>query len=165
MSVESKKFEAPSKQLIHGVQVKQLKWITDERGKLMEILRCDDPLFEKFGQVYVTTCFPGVVKAWHYHQKQTDNMVVVKGMAKVVLYDPRDDSPTKGIVNEFFIGEDNPRLISIPAQVLHGFKAYGLEPAYIVNTVTEPYNHKEPDEFRIDPFDNDIPYDWSLKHG
>ncbi len=165
MAVKARKYEAKSKQLIHGVQVKQLRWIPDERGKLMEMLRCDDPMFEKFGQVYVTTCYPGVVKGWHYHQNQSDNMVVIKGMAKVVLYDPREDSPTKGLINEFFIGEDNPMLISIPRLVLHGFKAYGSEPAYVVNTVSEPYNHKEPDEFRIDPFDNDIPYDWAPKQG
>ena len=165
MPLKNRKYEAKSKQLIHGVQVKQLRWIPDERGKLMEMLRRDEPMFEKFGQVYVTTCYPGVVKGWHYHQKQSDNMVVIKGMAKVVLYDQREDSPTKGLVNEFFIGEDNPMLISIPRLVLHGFKAYGSEPAYVVNTVTEPYNHEQPDEFRIDPFDNDIPYDWTLKQG
>ena len=165
MAVEGKKFEVKSKQLIQGVVAKQLRWICDERGKLMEMIRCDDPFYDKFGQVYVTTCHPGVIKAWHYHQKQTDNQVIVKGMAKVVLYDPREDSPTRGIVNEFFIGEDNPMVITIPPLVVHGLKAYGSEPAYMVNTVTEPYNHKAPDEFRIDPFDNDIPYDWALKHG
>jgi len=165
MIAKDKKSEAKSKQLIHGVHVKQLKWIPDERGKLMEMLRCDDPMFEKFGQVYITTCYPGVVKAWHYHQNQADNMVVVKGMAKVALYDTREDSPTKGVVNEFFVGEDIPMLIHIPEMVLHGFKAYGSEPAYVVNTVTQPYNHKQPDEFRIDPFNNDIPYDWALKQG
>ena len=79
-------------------------------------------------------------------------MVVVKGMAKVALYDRREDSPTRELVNEFFIGEDNPMLIRIPAMVLHGFKACGSEPAYVVNTVTQPYNHEEPDEFCIDPF-------------
>ena len=154
-----------SKQLIQGVEVKQLRWITDERGKLMEMLRCDEPLFEKFGQVYVTVGFPSVVKAWHYHERQRDNQVIVKGMAKVALYDQREDSPIKGMINEFFIGEDNPMLISIPKLVAHGFKAYGLGPAYLVNTVTEPYNHQKPDELRIDPFDNDIPYDWGLKQG
>jgi dTDP-4-dehydrorhamnose 3,5-epimerase len=165
MPAKDKKFEAKSNQLIHGVQVKQLRWIPDERGKLMEMLRSDDPMFEKCGQVYITTCYPGVVKAWHYHRNQSDNMVVVKGMARVALYDQREDSPTKGIVNEFFIGEDNPMLIHIPQMVLHGFKAYGSQPAYVVNTVTQPYNHQQPDEFRIDPFDNDIPYDWALKQG
>jgi len=165
MAAEGKKFKAKSKQLIDGVNVKQLKWIPDERGKLMEILRCDDPMFERFGQVYVTTCYPGVVKAWHYHKNQADNMTVVKGMAKVVLYDPREDSSTRGVVNEFFIGEDNPMLITIPPLVAHGFKAYGTEAAYLINTVTELYNREEPDEFRTDPFVNEIPYDWSLKQG
>jgi dTDP-4-dehydrorhamnose 3,5-epimerase len=165
MMAKDKKFEAKSKQLIHGVQTKQLRWIPDERGKLMEMLRCDDPMFEKLGQVYITTCYPGVVKAWHYHRNQSDNMVVVKGMAKVALYDQREDSPTRGLVNEFFIGEDNPMIIHIPEMVLHGFKAYGSEPAYVVNTVTQPYNHQHPDEFRVDPFNNDIPYDWALKQG
>jgi len=165
MQLKGKEYKAPAKQLIQGVQAKQLKWITDERGKLMEMLRSDDSMLQKFGQVYVTTCYPGVVKAWHYHKKQDDNFVVIKGMAKVVLYDDRQDSPTKGLVNEFFTGEDNPVLIHIPRLVIHGFKAYGAKPAYVVNTVTEPYNYKEPDEFRIDPFDNDIPYNWALKQG
>jgi dTDP-4-dehydrorhamnose 3,5-epimerase len=163
--MKGKKYKAPAKQPIQGVQVKQLKWITDERGKLMEMLRSDDSMLQKFGQVYVTTCYPGVVKAWHYHKKQDDNFVVIKGMAKVVLYDDREDSPTRGSVNEFFAGEDNPVLIHIPRLVIHGFKAYGSEPAYVANTVTEPYNHEKPDEFRIDPFDNDIPYGWTLKQG
>ena len=163
--MNDKKQGARSKQLIVGVQVKLLKWIPDERGKLIEILRCDDEVFTAFGQVYVTTCFPNVVKGWHYHKKQDDCMAVIKGMAKVVLYDGRVNSSTKGMVNEFFIGEDNPMLITIPAQVMHGFKAYGMESAYIINTVTVPYNAAEPDEYRIDPFDNDIPYDWSLKQG
>src|SRR3972149_1479482 len=107
--VKGKKFEVKkNKGLIKGVQVKQLRVICDERGKLMEMLRSDDPFFQKFGQVYLTTGYPGVVKAWHYHEKQTDYFVVVKGMAKVVLYDPRESSPTTGMVNEFFMGEDNP---------------------------------------------------------
>ena len=165
MTPAGKKYEASSKKLIEGVAVKPLKWIPDERGKLMEILRRDDAVFEEFGQVYITTCYPGVVKGWHYHELQADNMAVVKGMAKVVLYDPRDGSATRGLVNEFFIGDDNPALVSIPAMIVHGFKACGTEPAYIVNTVTVPYNHQQPDEFRIDPFDNDIPYDWALKQG
>ncbi|MFC1946133.1 dTDP-4-dehydrorhamnose 3,5-epimerase family protein [Chloroflexota bacterium] len=154
-----------SRQLIDGASVKPLKWMTDERGKLMEILRCDNEVFTTFGQVYVTTCFPGVVKGWHYHKKQDDNMAVIKGMAKIALYDDRAGSATRGIVNELFVGEDNPTLITIPAGVLHGFKAYGMEPAYIINTVTLPYNADEPDEYRVDPFDNDIFYDWSLKQG
>jgi len=92
-------------------------------------------------------------------------MVVVKSMAKVTLYDQRENSPTRGLVNEFFIEEDNHVLVHIPALILHGFKAYGSASAYVVNTVTQPYNHKQPDEFRIDHFDNDIPYDWTREQG
>ena len=82
---------------------------------------------------------------------------MIKGMAKIALYDQRENSPTKKLVNEFFIGEDSPMIIHIPDMVLHVFKAYGSKPACVVNTVTQPYNRKEPDEFRIDPFNNDIP--------
>jgi dTDP-4-dehydrorhamnose 3,5-epimerase len=151
--------------MIDGVHVKKLKPIADERGKLMEILRCDDPFFHKFGQVYLTTAYPGVVKAWHYHKRQADHFCVVKGMMKVALYDARESSPTHGEVNEFFLGEDSPLLLVIPPGVYHGMKAIGTEQAYLVNCPTEPYNHAESDECRIDPFENDIPYDWRLKHG
>ena len=104
--------------MIHGVNVKKLKVIPDERGFLMEMLRSDDAFYQKFGQAYLTTAYPGVVKAWHYHKTQTDNFVVVKGMMKVVLYDGREDSPTKGEVNEFFMGEQNQILITIPPRVM-----------------------------------------------
>ncbi len=75
--------------LIQGVTVKPLRVIPDERGYLFEMLRSDDPLFQKFGQTYVTAIYPGAIKAWHYHKKQTDHFVCVHGMAKVVLYDDR----------------------------------------------------------------------------
>jgi len=151
--------------MIEGVVVKKLRLIPDERGRLMEILRNDDELFVKFGQVYMTTAYPGVVKGWHYHKKQVDNMAVVKGMMKVVLYDGREDSPTFKELNEFFIGEHNPLLIKIPPLVMHGFKCVSAEEAIAVNCPTEVYNYDNPDEFRVDPHDNDIPYDWSRKDG
>ncbi|HEY7727759.1 MAG TPA: dTDP-4-dehydrorhamnose 3,5-epimerase family protein [Candidatus Eisenbacteria bacterium] len=152
-------------QLIHGVQVKPLKVIPDERGYVMEMLRCDDPFFQKFGQVYVSVAYPGVVKGWHFHRKQTDHFVIVKGMMKVVLYDAREDSPTKGLINEFFMGEKNPILVSIPPGVVHGMKGIGTEPAMLVNTPTEPYVHADPDEHRIHPHENDIPYRWDRQDG
>jgi len=116
-------------ELIHGVHVKPLRVIADERGYVMEMLRCDDPFYQRFGQSYVSVAYPGVVKGWHYHKVQTDHFVIVKGMMKVVLYDRRDDSPTKGMVNEFFMGEKNPILVTIPPGVLHGMKGIGTEPA------------------------------------
>lgn len=151
--------------LIDGVRTKQLKVIPDERGYLMEMLRSDDEFYQKFGQAYVTCAYPGVVKGWHYHKKQTDHFICVSGMMKVVLYDGRENSPTKGLVNEFFLGEKNPMLLVIPNLVLHGMKGIGTAPALMINIPTELYNYKEPDEFRVHPHDNDIPYDWDRKDG
>ena len=151
--------------MIDGVQIKNLRVIPDERGHLMEILRCDDSFFKKFGQVYVTTTYPGVVKAWHFHKLQDDNVSVVKGMLKLVLFDDRKDSSTRGEVNEFFLGEHNPVLIHIPKHVYHGWKCISEEEAYVVNCPSEPYNRKDPDEHRL-PWDTDkIPYDWAIKMG
>ena len=150
-------------QLIDGVKIKQLKIIADERGRLAEILRSDDEIFEKFGQVYFTTAYPGVIKAWHYHKLQRDNFAAVKGMIKLVLYDAREDSPTSKMINEFFIGEHNPQLISIPPIVYHGFKTISTCEAIVVNTPTMPYNHANPDEYRLEAHAPEIPYDWARR--
>jgi len=149
--------------MICGVRHKALKVIPDERGRLMEILRSDDDVFQKFGQLYMTTAYPGVVKGWHFHKKQIDNFAVVKGTIKLVLYDSRPDSKTYREVNEFFLGEHNPVLVQIPSMVLHGFKGVGLEEAIVVNCPTEVYDYKEPDEFRVDVFSKEVPYDWDIK--
>ena len=151
--------------MIEGVCVKQLKPIADERGRLMEILRADDEIFRKFGQAYITTAYPGVTKAWHTHTLQTDCFTAVSGMMKLVLYDMRKDSTTKGDVNEFFMGDHNPILVTIPPGVAHGFKCIGQREAVVVNIPTEPYNPDKPDELRIDAHENDIPYDWSRVDG
>ena len=150
---------------IHGVKVRKLRLMADERGWLMEMLRSDWEEFEKFGQTYVTACYPGVVKAWHYHRLQTDHFICVNGMAKVVLYDARQDSPTKGLVNEFVMGMLNPILVKIPKMVYHGFTAVGGETATIVNVPTEVYKYEQPDEYRIPYDDPSIPYKWEVKSG
>jgi dTDP-4-dehydrorhamnose 3,5-epimerase len=149
--------------MIDGVHVKQLKLIPDERGFLMEMLRADDPFFQQFGQVYLTAVYPGVVKGWHYHRLQTDHFVCVQGMAKVVLYDRREDSATQGEVNEFFMGERNNILVTIPPGVLHGMKGIGVETAMIINVPTHTYKYDDPDEYRVDPHDSDVPYDWAAR--
>ena len=154
-----------SGRVIAGVEARRAKVLTDERGRLGEIMRADDAWFEKFGQVYFTTTYPGVVKAWHYHRKQTDHFYVVKGTVKIALYDARDDSPTKGTVNEVYLGEHCPGLLRIPAGVQHGWMCVGQSQAYIVNIVSEMYDYDNPDEFRTDPHDNDIPYDWARRDG
>ena len=151
--------------LIDGVRVKQLKVIPDERGRLMEMLRRDDELFVEFGQTYLTTMFPGVTKAWHYHKLQHDHFVCVRGMIKLALYDEREGSPTKGVVNEFFLGDHNTQLVQIPPGVWHGFKNIGETESLIVNVVTKPYDPRQPDEYRLDPHQNHIPYSWARKDG
>jgi dTDP-4-dehydrorhamnose 3,5-epimerase len=151
--------------MIDGVIVKKLKVIPDERGRLMEILRSDDNFFEKFGQVYMTTAYPGVVKGWHYHKKQFDNMAVVRGTMKIVLYDSRKESASFGEINEIFAGIHNPVLVHIPPFVYHGFKCISADEAIVVNAPTEVYNYKEPDEYRLPAHDNDIPYKWDRKDG
>ncbi len=151
--------------MIDGAEVKHLKLIADERGRLMEILRSDEALFSRFGQVYMTTTYPQVVKAWHYHKKQDDFICCVKGMLKLVLYDDREGSPTRGRVEEFFIGDYNPCLVKVPRMVYHGWKCISLEEAIVINVPTEPFNAREPDEYRLDPHVNSVPYRWERKDG
>ncbi len=129
----------------------------------MEMLRSDEAMFIKFGQIYLTTAYPGVVKGWHYHKKQIDHFVVVRGMMKIVLYDARQDSPTYREVNEFFIGDHNQMLLQIPNYVYHGFKCISEHEAIVVNCTTEVYSYDDPDEFRVDPHSHEIPYDWGRK--
>ena len=147
--------------MIEGVKTKKLKIIPDERGRLMEILRRDDEIFQDFGQVYMTTAFPGIVKGWHYHKIQTDNFTCISGEMRLGLYDGRESSPTFGMTEEYVISLANPLLVQIPPGVYHGFKCVSREEAVVINTVTEPYNYKEPDEYRVDAFDNDIDFDWN----
>jgi dTDP-4-dehydrorhamnose 3,5-epimerase len=150
---------------IFGVKVQKLRLIPDDRGWLMELLRKDWDVFEKFGQAYVTTCYPGAVKAWHYHTLQTDHFTCPHGVTKLALYDSREDSPTKGKVNEFYMGTLNPILVKIPPLVYHGFTAAGNEMAMIINFPTELYNYEEPDEYRLPYDDPSIPYKWEVKMG
>lgn len=159
------KYVTADRQRIHGVQVKTLRAIPDERGWLMEILRRDETdLLPRFGQVYVSATYPGVVKGWHYHKHQVDNFACVAGMVKLVLVDTREDSPTRDVINEFFLGAQNPMLVQVPALVYHGWKCISTEPALVVNVPSEPYRHDAPDEFRLDPHGT-LPYDWTRKDG
>lgn len=149
---------------ILGVRTKTLRVLPDERGWLTEILRGDEEIFRKFGQVYVSATYPGVVKAWHYHKRQIDYFACVAGMIKLVLVDTRDDSPTRGAVNEFFIGAQNPLLVEVPNLVYHGWKCISTEASLVVNVPTEPYDYDSPDEYRLEPHGT-LPYDWTRKDG
>jgi len=148
--------------VIEGVATKKLKVIPDERGRLMECLRSDDDLFVKFGQFYMTTTLPGVVKGWHLHHVQWDNIVCVKGLIKLVLCDQRDGSPTKGQIDELFLGEHDPLLVRVPPGVWHGWKCVSVDEAYIVNAPTEVYVYDAPDQDELPHDTPNIPYDWGV---
>jgi len=149
--------------MIQGVEIKQLSRHADERGFLMELVRSDDSIFTKFGQCYVSMNYPGVIRAWHWHKKQDDFFVVVKGMIKVGLYDLREGSPTQGEAAEFYLGDNNSIMLKIPVGVVHGYKTVGTEPSLLINFPSEVYNPQEPDEYRL-PWDTDqIPFDWDIQ--
>jgi len=150
---------------IEGVRTKPLKWLRDDRGRLMEILRCNDEIFKGFGQIYVTVCNPGVVKGWHYHEHQDDSFIIMTGQLRVGLYDAREDSPTKGAAAEYMLTTEDPYVLQIPRGVVHGFECIGDVEAMVLNVPNMPYNHKHPDELRIHPFENDIPFTWHAKRG
>ena len=144
---------------IEGVVEKPLHRFADERGWLMEVLRSDDESYPQFGQMYVTVSYPTTVKGFHYHRIQHDFIISLPGMIKVALYDGREDSPTHGKIQEYYIGPDNPTLLGIPPGVYHGWKAY-TDMAYVISCPTELYNRESPDEYRIDPHTPNIDYDW-----
>ena len=148
--------------MIDGVLVVPLKQIPDERGKVMHMLKATDAHFETFGEIYFSVVYPGVIKGWHLHKKMTINYAVVSGQIKLVLYDQRENSPTKGELMELFVGEDNYVLVKVPPDVVNGFKGVGVKPAIVANCTTIPHDPEE--IIRIDPLNNDIPYDWNLKH-
>ncbi len=149
--------------MIDGVVVKKLSIIPDERGAILHMMRSDDPIFKKFGEIYFSIVYPEVVKGWHLHKKMTLNYAVPVGMIKLVLYDNRRDSITNGEVMELFIGELNYQLVSIPPNVWNGFKGIGNKAALVANCSTEPHDPNEIE--RLDPRNNAIPYNWNIKWG
>lgn len=148
---------------IDGVLIKPLKKISDERGTVMHMLKSTDQHFEKFGEIYFSTIYPGAIKGWHVHSRMVINYAVPVGRIKLVLFDARDGSPTKGEIQEIFIGEDNYCLVKVPVGVVNGFKAVGGKMAVVANCATIPHDSEE--TARIDPFSPSIPYKWDIKHG
>ena len=146
-----------------GVFAFPRKVIPDERGRVMELLRNDSPEFSKFGQVYMTSIMPGVVKGWHYHKIQTDHVACVSGMIKLVLYEQTGEG--QGRPSIFHIGEHNPVLVTIPPGIWHGWKCISEREAIVVCVASEPYNYDSPDEYRMPPHGGEIPYSWEGRDG
>jgi dTDP-4-dehydrorhamnose 3,5-epimerase len=148
--------------MIHGVKTKDLQINADERGSLTEMWRSDWELFEEEPSMsYFSVTYPGIIRAWHRHNRgQIDHFVVPHGKVKVGIYDDREDSPTKGELNTFVIGEGNMKIVRIPGDCWHGFKCVGDERATLINYPTNLYDYENPDEERI-PYDSEkIPLDW-----
>lgn len=148
--------------MIKGVIIKPLRKIADERGCIMHMLRNDDQEFKQFGEIYFSTIYPGVIKGWHVHKEMALNYAVIKGNIKLVLFDGREGSATKGEVQEIFMGDNNFCLVQIPLGVVNGFKGVGTEEAIVANCSTLP--HSKDEIIRIDPFTKEIPYSWDIKY-
>jgi len=148
---------------IEGVNVIPLKRIPDERGTIYHMLRADAPHFEKFGEVYFSKVYPGVIKGWHIHKIMNQNYAVPVGMIKLVLYDLREDSSSYKNLMELAIGEDNYCLVQIPKGVANGYKGIGTTFSLVANCSSEPHIPQGEME-RIDPMSDVIPYNWDLIH-
>ncbi|MNS33850.1 hypothetical protein D3C72_659690 [compost metagenome] len=148
--------------MIDGVRLTPLRQIVDERGKIMHMLRSDAPHFEKFGEIYFSMVHRGAIKAWHIHKEMTLNYAVPAGKIKMVLYDDRLKSPTRGELMEIFLGPDNYQLVTVPPMVWNGFKGIA-EDSLVANCASTAHDPGEIE--RLDPFSPTIPYDWAIRHG
>ena len=148
--------------MIDGVKLTPLRQIFDERGKVMHMLREDSKNFSRFGEIYFSCTYPGVVKAWHLHKDMTLNYAVIYGEIKFVLFDDRVESPTKGEIQEFFISPENYMLVTVPPKIWNGFKSVGGKTSIVANCSTMPHHPNEIE--RRSPNDPLIPYNWNLEH-
>ena len=148
--------------MIDGVKIVPIRRIPDDRGAVMHILKATDNEFSRFGEVYCSTVYPGVVKGWHLHKHMTINYVVIRGTIKFVLYDTRINSATRGEVQELCLGERNYVRVTVPSGVWNGFQGLGPEEAFVINVTDLPHDPTEIE--RADPFTQDIPYSWQVKH-
>ncbi len=145
---------------IDGVKIIKLRKIPDERGSIYHMLRASDAHFSAFGEIYFSKIYRGTIKGWHIHREITLNYCVIDGMVKLVLFDGREDSPTKGNLMELFIGDDNYCLVIVPPGVANGHKGI-TETALLANAPDVPHDQLPPDEMlREDPHQSEIPYNW-----
>jgi dTDP-4-dehydrorhamnose 3,5-epimerase len=148
--------------MIEGVQVIPLRRIPDERGTIYHMLKCTDPYFQQFGEIYFSTIYKGSIKGWHKHSEMTLNYACIFGRIKLVLYDGREGSPSHGRLKEVYLGPDNYSLVIIPPDVWNGFKGMSEPYAMVANCCTHAHDPSRSD--RMDPFSDRIPYDWDVKH-
>ena len=144
--------------MIHDVKITPLKIISDNRGKVMHMLRTDSQVFEKFGEIYFSTIYHQSIKGWHLHKESTLNYVCIKGKVKLVLFDNRKESSTKGVYQELILSPEDYFLVTIPPNIWNGFKGLDRAESIIANCLTLPHNERE--MLRKDPFDKSFNYKW-----
>ncbi|MBI2932231.1 MAG: dTDP-4-dehydrorhamnose 3,5-epimerase family protein [Planctomycetes bacterium] len=147
--------------MIDGVKVVPLRRVPDERGTIFHMLKRTDPHFKEFGEIYFSTIYPGVVKGWHKHKEMTLHYACIFGRIKLVVYDDREASPTRGQLQEFFLGPDDYSLVIIPPGLWNGFKGMSDPYALVANCASHPHDMSKQE--RLDPFKNPIPYDWAVR--
>ena len=144
--------------MIEGIKITPLNQIEDDRGKVMHMLRTDSPVFKKFGEIYFSTIYHQSIKGWHLHKESALNYVCIKGKVKLVLFDDRKESASKGVLQELILTPENYFLVTIPPYIWNGFKGIAKEESIIANCLTLPHNERE--MVRKDPFDKSFNYEW-----
>ncbi len=147
--------------MIHGVKINKKKQFIDERGKIMHMLKVTDKEFINFGEIYFSYTYPGAIKAWHKHKEMTLTYAAVSGKIKLVLFDDRIESPTKGKIEEIFLSDEEYFTVTIPPLIWNGFKSIENKPAIVANCADIPHSEDEIERIEFDdPF---IPYEWDMK--
>jgi dTDP-4-dehydrorhamnose 3,5-epimerase len=145
-------------QIISGVTISDLRIIPDKRGAVMHMMRNDSPVYDNFGEIYFSKVHFGFIKAWKQHKEMTLNLAVPVGKIKLVLFDNRLLSPTKGFINELYLSEENYQLISIPPMIWTGFVGLSTETALIANLASIPHQPEEVNKLELS--NTIIPYTW-----
>jgi dTDP-4-dehydrorhamnose 3,5-epimerase len=149
----------PLAEPISGVLVREVKNVLKDNGVLTEIFRLDWDLGPgAIQQVFQVTLSPGGLSAWHTHRLTTDRLFVTHGQIKIVLFDGREDSPTRGRVNELRFGTVRPALVIVPPGVWHAVQNISSGPSTILNIVDRAYRYEDPDHWRLPPDTPEIPY-------
>ena len=146
--------------MIDGIVIEKLRSIPDERGYIRHIMKKSQFHDDKeFGEVYLSCIYPGIVKGWHLHKRQTQNYVCIKGNIKLVLFDMRESSPTFNNLQEIVIGELNYVRVTIPVGICNGYISTGGAEAWVINVSDLEHDPTEMDRF--DPRDSNIvAYNW-----
>lgn len=147
--------------MLDGVKLSYPKTVFDERGTVRHIISSLDPDFTRFGDVYCTSVYKGVIKGWHGYYTKTLHYVVLHGIIKLVLYDNREKSPSYQDFQEVFMSHENYVRLTIPPGVFTAFR--GLYEPYSIAVIctTEPYSEEGTIRLPIKTFE----YDWTVKDG